>query len=177
MQEQNKIIIPEGWTYFVHRSNTDRWKINPLEASKIDVNPILNVITEADLYGYIRAYGKTSTKGFNLGKGKPFEIRCLITDLKHVRSMDDSLPIKNIMLHEFYFDRNNYGGCAGQRHHSIPKGEELVVLAIGNYDEVYECDANIIWVIPRRFISFYEEEIKKGNYRTIDINKIESKER
>ena len=76
----------------------------------------------------------------------------------------------------FYYDRRNLGGCYGQRHHSIPPKEELVVLGIGNYDEVYERDSSIIWTIPRRFIEFYKTEMQSGEYRIIDLEKQESRQ-
>ena len=91
--------------------------------------------------------------------------------------MDDNNEIKQIMLKEFYFDKRNFGGCYGQRHHSIPKDEELVVIGIGNHDEVFDKEQKIIWTIPRRFIDFYKEEIKNNNYRTIDIKQINNHNR
>ena len=75
------------------------------------------------------------------------------------------------MLKEFYYHKRNFGGCYGQRHHSIPNKEELVVLGIRNYDEVFEKEAKIIWTIPKRFIEFYKEELKKGDLKIIEIQK------
>ena len=75
------------------------------------------------------------------------------------------------MMKEFYYDRRNFGGVYGQRHHSIPPKEELVVLGIGNYDEVFEREENIIWTIPKRFLDFYKSELQKNNVRVLEINK------
>ena len=52
-----------------------------------------------------------------------------------------------------------FGGMGGQRHQSIPKGEELVVLALGNYDEIYESESIIIWTISKRLMEFYERSL------------------
>ena len=27
--EHEQILIPEGWTYFAHRTNTSKWEKNP----------------------------------------------------------------------------------------------------------------------------------------------------
>ena len=64
------------------------------------------------------------------------------------------------MLKEYYYDRRNFGGCYGQRHHSIPTKEELIVIGVGNHDEVFNRDEKIIWTIPERFIEFYKKEIE-----------------
>ena len=174
--ENKQIIIPNGWTYYAHRTNTERWQEDPFAESSIIINKIMSVVTERDIYEDVSRYGKRSLKGYSGGKGKPFEIRCLICDLKHLREMPNDSEMKNIMLNEFYYDRRNLGGCYGQRHHSIPPKEELVVLGIGNYDEVYERDSSIIWTIPRRFIEFYKTEMQSGEYRIIDLEKQESRQ-
>ena len=114
---------------------------------------------------------------YSTGKGEPFEIICLICDLQHVMALDDDNSMKNIMLKEFYYDRRNFGGCYGQRHHSIPPKEELVIIGFGNYDEVFEKERKIIWTIPRRFLEFYKKEIEKGNNRVIEIRKKQTQKR
>lgn len=167
----NKIIIPEGWTYYAHRTNTARWSTDPFNENIITVNKLMSVVTESDIYQELSHYGKSHFQAYSTGTGEPFEIRCLICDLSHLRTMDDNNELKQIMLKEFYFDKRNFGGCYGQRHHSIPKDEELVVLGIGNHDEVFDKEQKIIWTIPKRFIEFYKEEIKKNYLRTIDIQK------
>ncbi len=165
-----QIIIPNGWTYYAHRSNTERWSENPFDEKSIKVKNLMSVVTERDIYEDVSRYGKRSLKGYSGGNGTPFEIRCLICDLKHLREMPNDSEMKNVMLNEFYFDRRNFGGACGQRHHSIPPREELVVLGIGSYDEVYERDSSIIWTIPRRFVGFYKDELKKGENRAIGLN-------
>ena len=173
----NKIIIPDGWTYYAHRTNTEKWTNNPFNDNLIKVNKLMSVVTESDIYQELNHYGKNHFQAYSMGHGEPFEIRCLICDLRHLRTMDDNNEIKQIMLKEFYFDKRNFGGCYGQRHHSIPKDEELVVIGIGNHDEVFDKEQKIIWTIPRRFIDFYKEEIKNNNYRTIDIKQINNHNR
>ena len=124
-----QIIIPEGWTYYAHRSNTSsKWNSNPFEMDMITINRIMSVVTEKDIYQDLRHYGKNHLLGYSIGEGEPFEIRCLICDLPYVKTLDDNNELKNIMLNEFYYDKRNYGGCYGQRHHSIPPKEELIVL-------------------------------------------------
>ena len=130
----------------------------------------MSVVTENEIYQELEYYGKNHLQGYSSGQKEPFEIRCLICNILHLRSLDDNNEIKNIMLKEFYYDRRNFGGCYGQRHHSIPPKEELVVLGVGNHDEVFDKDAKIIWTIPKRFIDFYKEEIKKDKFRIISIN-------
>lgn len=168
--ENDKILIPFGWTYFAHRSNTERWSEDPFELKSIITNKVVSVITESDVYQDVKHYGKNGMKGFSSGTGKPFEIRCLICQLPYLKSLPDSFEVKDIMLKKFYFDRDNFGGARGQRHHSIPKNEELIVMGIGNYDEAFEKDANIIWVIPKSYVEFYKEELKRENNREISLN-------
>lgn len=170
----NQIIIPEGWTYFAHRTNTDKWEEDPFNEKVITIKRIMSVVTEHEIYQELMHYGKNHLQGFSVGKGEPFEIRCLICDPQHLRALDDSNELKNVMLKEFYFDRRNFGGCYGQRHHSIPPKEELVVIGISDYDEVFDKPTKIIWTIPRRFIDFYKEEVNNNKNRTIELNTNES---
>lgn len=167
--DNNQIIIPEGWTYYAHRSNTSRWDNDPFNMDIITTNKIMSVVTERDIYQELRDYGENYLFGYSGGQGDPFEIRCLICNLSYLKTLDDSNEIKNIMLKEYYFDRRNFGGCYGQRHHSIPPKEELVVIGVGNYDEVFKREEKIIWTIPRRFIDFYKKEIENKKNRVIDI--------
>ena len=167
----NQIIIPEGWTYFAHRTNTSRWNSNPFDMNIITINKIMSVVTESEIYQELRDYGKRYLLSYSSGQGEPFEIRFLICDLPYLRTLDDNSGIKQIMLKEFYYDRRNIGGCYGQRHHSIPPKEELIVIGVGNYDEVFNRDEKIIWTIPKRFIDFYKKELAKKNNRIIDIQK------
>lgn len=168
---EDQILIPEGWTYYAHRTNTERWTDDPFSMEAITVEKIMSVVTESDIYQDLRHYGRNHLLAYSTGKGEPFEIRCLICDLQHVRTLDDDNDMKNIMLKEFYYDRRNFGGCYGQRHHSIPPKEELVIIGFGNYDEVFEKERKIIWTIPRRFLDFYKKELEKGNNRVIEIKK------
>lgn len=168
--ENDKILIPEGWTYFAHRTNTSRWPEDPFSKKSIITNKVVSVITEHDIYKDIEDYGKNKLLAYALGKGEPFEIRCPICDLSYIRSMPEGTEIRDIMLKKFYFDKKNFGGERGMRHHSIPKNEELIVIGIGNYDETYERESKIIWVIPKSYVDFYKEEIKKGNNREIGLN-------
>ena len=167
--EENKIIIPEGWTYYAHRTNTERWQNDPFNMEAITVEKIMSVVTEKEIYEELKHYGKKHLHGYNTGQGDPFEIRCLICSEPYLKKLDDSCDIKNIMLKEFYYDRRNIGGCYGQRHHSIPPKEELIIIGVGEHDEIFDNDKKIIWTIPKRFIKFYIEEINKGNNRIIEI--------
>ena len=176
MKPDDYIVIPEGWTYFAHRSNTERWKYDPSKEDTITTDRLMSVVTEHEVHSELAAYGKTHGRGYSSGSGTPFEIRCLIGRLDYVSNMSDK-TIKNIMLKEFYYDRNNMGGAYGQRHHSIPKGEELVVIGIGNYDEVNESEKRIIWTIPRRFLELYKEDLKKNNIRVIELNSVDYEDR
>lgn len=162
------MIIPEGWTYYAHRTNTEKWQEDPFDKDEIRITKIMSVVTESEVHQELMHYGPKAIQAFNLGNGEPFEIRCLICDLRHTRELENE-EMKEIMLKEFYYDRRNIGGCYGQRHHSIPTDEELVVIGLGEYDEVFEQDKKIIWTIPKRFIGFYQEEIKKGKNRTIGL--------
>ena len=56
---------------------------------------------------------------------------------------------------------------------SIPSKEELVVIGIGDHDEVFDRESLIIWTIPRRFIDQYRKDIKNGNNRLIGLHKEE----
>lgn len=169
--DNNRIIIPEGWTYFAHRTNTSKWGDNPFDTDAIIINKIMSVVTEKDIYQELQDYGKNYLLGYSSGNGEPFEIRCLICGLPYLRTLDDNNEIKNIMLRQFYYDRRNFGGCSGQRHHSIPPKEELIILGIGNYDEVFNREENIIWTIPKRFLDFYRKEIEEKKNRVINIQK------
>ena len=166
--EHEEIIIPEGWTYFAHRTNTEKWDNNPFELDKIVIKKLMSVVTEGDIYQELKRYGRDYTFGYSIGKGDPFEIRTLICTKNYLSNLSDE-NMKNIMYHEFYYDKNNFGGMGGQRHHSIPKGEELIILGFGEYDEIYEKPKNIIWTIPKRFLEFYKKEILKNNYRVVSL--------
>ena len=168
--ENSEIFIPDGWTYFAHRSNTSKWESNPLGEQSIIVKKLMSVVMESDIYQDANNRGKNRMHGYSLGTGTPFEIRCLICNLQYLRSLDNSSDIKNVMLNEFYYDRRNIGGCYGRRHHSIPKGEELMVIGLGEYDEINECEQKIIWTIPKRFIDLYRKDIMKNNNRVIGLN-------
>ena len=169
----NQIIIPEGWTYFAHRTNTERWSENPFDSDMITINKLMSVVTESEVYQELSHYGKNYSFGYSSGQGEPFEIRCLICDLKCLNALDDNNELKRIMLKEFYYDKRNFGGCFGQRHHSIPPKEELVVLGIGNHDEVFDRDEKIIWTIPKRLLEFYKKEITEKQCRTIEIQNLD----
>ena len=119
LMDNNQIIIPEGWTYYAHRTNTCRWDGDPSKMGIIVIDKIMSVVTERDIYQELRDYGEDYLLSYSSGQGEAFEIRCLICDLSYLRTMDDENEIKNIMLKEYYYDRRNFGGCYGQRHHSI----------------------------------------------------------
>lgn len=172
--DSNKVVIPEGWTYFAHRTNTANWDTDPFNTDLILIKKIMSVVTERDIYCELRSYGKNHLLSYSTGKGEPFEIRCLICDLMYLRNLEN-FEVKDAMLKEFYYDRRNFGGCYGQRHHSIPPKEELVVIGVGNYDEVFERETKIIWTIPRRFLEFYKTELLKENSRVIDTDKSKGK--
>lgn len=163
----NEIKIPLGWTFFSHNTNSERWNEDIAIKSEIIVNPkhVMSVITEEDIYGYYRQYGNRANMSYNNGKGIPIEIRCLISDRKHLEFLPSD--IKEIMHSRFYYDRNNYGGVYGQRHHSIPKGEKLIVLATSDKDDISGIEKLIIWTIPESYKDYYDSEVKKGNNRII----------
>jgi hypothetical protein len=165
---ENQILIPEGWTYFAHRTNTARWDHNPFNDNSIKLKKLMSAVTERDVYQEVEHYGKAAKKAYSIGNGEPFEIRCLICNLPYLRTLDSN-DIKQIMNDEFYFDIRNFGGCRGQRHPSIPNGEELVVIGHSEYDEVSNSNSKIIWTIPKRFMDFYKQELNKGNNRKIDL--------
>jgi hypothetical protein len=169
--DNNQIIIPEGWTYYAHRTNTSRWDSDPFNMDIITTNKIVSVVTEREIYQELRDYGENYLLSYSSGKGEPFEIRCLICNLSHIRTLDDTNELKNVMLKEYYFDKRNFGGCYGQRHHSIPPKEELVVIGVGDHDEVFNREEKIIWTIPKRFIEFYKKEVERNKNRVINIQK------
>ena len=175
--DYNKIMIPEGWTYFTHRTNTANWSESPFDMESIVTNRLTSAITERDIIYDREHFGPNHLNVYTTGKGIPFEIRSLICNLDLLRSIPDDNSLKQIMIKEFYYDRNNFGGERGMRHPSIPKGEELIVIGIGNYDEIFEREANIIWTIPKRFLKYYISELGKNNYKEIelDINNLESR--
>jgi len=174
VNSNNNIVIPTGWTYFAHRTNTEKWSKNPFELETINIDRLMSVVTERDIHKELEDYGPNHFQCYSSGEGIPFEIRCLICNLPYLRDMDDNLDEKNIMLKEFYYDRRNFGGVGGQRHHSIPKGEELIVLGIGEIDEVFGREKKIIWTIPRRLLELYGKDIKKNGYRIISLAKTEN---
>ena len=162
------IIIPDGWTYFVHRTNTAKWDTNPFTSETIKLNKLMSTKTENDVLDEVKHFGRKNIVGYSNGQGEPFEIRTLICSLNYLKNVEEDL--KNIMYNEFYFDRMNLGGARGQRHPSMPKGEELFVLGYGNYDPEHGCERKIIWTIPSRFLSFYKNEIEKDNNRYVGLN-------
>lgn len=65
----NQIIIPEGWTYFAHRTNTSRWNSNPFDMNIITINKIMSVVTESEIYQELRDYGKRYLLSYSSGQG------------------------------------------------------------------------------------------------------------
>ena len=171
IMDQEKIIIPEGWTYFKHRTNTARWNKSPFDESVITINKLMSVVTERDIYQELRHYGQNHLQGYSIGSGEPFEIRCLICGLSYLNSMNANNELKEIMLKEFYYDRRNFGGCCGQRHHSIPKGEELVVIGIGNHDMIYfdKNSTNRCFAVSETNIPFWQELKETDNIYVSEI--------
>lgn len=164
------VLIPNGWTYFVHRSNTDHWNEEDLYKNiiKVKEDNLMCVETERDLYDYITISGKEAyleIPAYSYGDGIPFEIRCLIPRLEQTPVLPED--IKEQVLSKFYFDNDNYMGEYGRRHPSIPAGEELAVLGRSTVDNMFNNERNIIWVLPTRFKDFYVEEIRKDNNRVI----------
>ena len=98
-----KIVLPEGWTYFAHRTNTERWDIDPFSQKSIIVNKLMSVVTEREIHSELLRYGKNYFQGYTTGKGTPFEIRCLICDMPTIRNMSPNNEMKDIMYKEFYF--------------------------------------------------------------------------
>ena len=117
--ENEEIIIPEGWTYFAHRTNTSNWSENPFYEKSIVLKKIMSVVTEGDIYTELRRRGRDHNFGYSLGEGEPFEIRNLICTIPYISNMNDDNEMKNIMYHEFYYDKNNFGGMGGQRNWEI----------------------------------------------------------
>lgn len=54
---EKEIVIPEGWTYFAHRTNTERWNTDPFTIDVIITNKLMSVVTEKDIYQEVRHYG------------------------------------------------------------------------------------------------------------------------
>ena len=46
----DQILIPDGWTYYAHRTNTERWADDPFSMEAITVEKIMSVVTERDIY-------------------------------------------------------------------------------------------------------------------------------
>jgi len=168
--ENEHLLIPEGWTFFAHRSNTARWNENPFNKDIIKTDRLISVVTESDIKYDIEIRGKSRILGYTSGDGEPFEIRCLMCSYSYMKTMSDDNPLKSIIHNEYYFDKNNFGGAGGQRHHSIPKNDELFVITHADYDPEYERESNIIWVIPKRFINQFKEDLQKGNNKMVPLH-------
>jgi len=164
------INIPEGWTYFAHRTNTSRWNVDPFSLDVIHLDRLMSVVTENEIHNELNSYGRSHNLGYTSGEGTPFEIRSLICTMPYIRTMSDDAPEKEIMIKQFYYDKNNFGGAYGQRHHSMPKGEDLIVLGQGRYDEVFDTERNIIWTIPRSLINLFKRDLQTKELRTIPID-------
>ena len=63
----NKIIIPDGWTYYAHRTNTEKWTNNPFNDNLIKVNKLMSVVTESDIYQELNHYGKNHFQAYSMG--------------------------------------------------------------------------------------------------------------
>ena len=164
-----EIIIPEGWTYFVHRTNTDKWQTDPFNGESIKLNKLMCVVSEKEVHREIEHFGKIGGTTYSNGNGQPFEIRTLICELPYSKTIEDK-ELSDLIHKKFYFDRMNFGGAYGMRHPSIPKGEELIILGYGEYDPEYECEKKIIWTIPKSLYTFYQKEIEKGNNRYVGLS-------
>lgn len=149
------VFVPEGWTYFTHRSNTKRWEGLEFEKVKnITVSKTMSAITEDDVYRDIAHYGREHRPGYTSGDGKPFEIRVLIPKLETLKTIGDPV-IERYIYNNFYFDRLNIGGVQGKRHPSIATDEILDILKFGQFDEAYQRNGNILWAVPESYKLFY----------------------
>lgn len=64
---------------------------NPFNEQIIIVNKIMSVVTENEIYREINRYGKNHLQGYSVGKGIPFEIRCLICNLSYLQTLDNTI--------------------------------------------------------------------------------------
>ena len=83
--QNEQILIPKGWTYYAHRTNTEKWSSNPFNEKVIVINKLMSVVTEKEIYQEKNHYGVNHMQAYNVEKGEAFEIRCLIYDLQHLK--------------------------------------------------------------------------------------------
>ncbi len=165
---KKEITIPNGWTYFIHGTNTSKWKENLDVLDHFITNSELSCITEKDAKLELQN-GISTTKDYSAGIGKPFEIRCLMYEdcLRHTdtHNLKERLSKNEIKRIAKYYFNNIFGG----RHECVPRKTRLIKIGKSERDELTGEAKNIFWFVPEEFYDRYLEDCEKYESRKVEL--------
>ena len=165
---KKEINIPNGWTYFIHGTNTSKWKENINVLDHFSTTSELSCITEQDAKEEIQN-GISTTKDYSSGKGKPFEIRCLIYKdcIRHqdVNNLKDRLSPNEIKRLAKYYFNNIFGG----RHECVPRKTRLIKIGKSEKNELTGEEKDVLWFVPEEFYDRYLEDCEKYPDRQVEL--------
>lgn len=172
LNEKGEPLLPNGWTFMIHGSNTSQWNKEVLNSDSFVVKG-----NEAGLYCVEKDKAiENQRNGSNVSKmhseknqkegEKNIEIRCLIyKDLRRQKDREQflgKLTDEEInVVNEFHTNKPYYP--------AIPNGMKLIKIAQTEFDEITQEDKDIIWYIPEKFLEHYQEDcgLDKETRKTI----------
>lgn len=164
---KTEVKIPEGWTYFIHGTNSDKWDINLDVLDNFIATSAISCISE-DVAKEEKDEGANTTKDYSRGKGKPFEIRCLIYRdcIRHIDKfgLKSRLSAKEIDRIAKYYFKNAFFG----RHECIPKNTRMIKIAKSDKDELTGEDKKVFWFVPEEFYDRYLEDCERFPDRSVN---------
>ena len=164
---RTEVKIPEGWTYFIHGTNSDKWNINLDVVDNFITTSPISCISEEKAKEEQRQ-GANTTKDYSRGKGKPFEIRCLIYRdcIRQIDKYDlkSRLSVQEIDRVAKYHFKNSFFG----RHECIPKNTRMIKIAKSEIDKLTGEEKKVFWFVPEEFYDRYLEDCEKYPDRNVE---------
>lgn len=164
LDKNGEPILPEGWTFLIHGTNTSQWKEEQIQA---DVFIVKNRI-EAGLFCVERDKAiKNQKDGSNVSElhskikeengEKDFEIRCLIYE--DLRMKQNQEKIKSKLTEEEIKDITNYH-VLRPYYPVVPNNTKLIKIATTEFDDITKVDKKILWYVPEKYLQHYMEDIQ-----------------
>lgn len=161
VNEKGEPVLPDGWTYLIHGSNTSQWNKNILKEDSFVVKG-----NEAGLYCVEREKAIENEKSgsnvselhseINSKEGESaFEIRCLI--YKDLRRKKDREEFEGKLTSEEIEDINNYH-INKPYYPAIPNKTKLIKIATTEFDEITNTEKEILWYVPEDYLQHYIED-------------------
>lgn len=165
MAQNNKMheqpVIPIGWTYLAHGSNTGRWKPDEVGKDFVVTSPLC-CVTKQDMETDKRHGFKGSVYTYSAATANPFQIRVLFFKNIVRYRMPDCAQVEKELSEETIHDITKYYSYQGWRHPAVPSKTKLVKIAQTDYDEVYDRSGQTIyWYVPEKYMDAYKKAVAK----------------